>query len=430
MTLGKAYEDLKNYILQEPEAYQAGMWSKSPIKDVLLEVLKFCPDLENVSHNQIRSLISRYQNSSSYTGMGLKLGNTDVHINERDTRIEGQYIRTSPTMEGVFVNTNLPLEEGLVEKAESAIRSAIKQVKYKGPPFVGVFSKAEHIYSSVSHYFLKCPRVESEGFYNIHLHIAHQIPRKFEEQILAAVKEMDFRYKSKYRLMGELYGSELWARDHLDQVPGAEYLRSKILSVSFETSGEVKKIYSSVEAILVGDNFKAKHMNLTSYNNEAIRKEIRNHLKNLELSKKESLKIDYVVAAAIRSANKEYQARAIQEIKSLVEGKALAPVNPRKRKFSNFSIDKGVVTAPVTLSRNVRFIKNKIHLGEHGDLSKVVIMSMKGRNVDEVVSHPWLPSVKIRKSDITGSGKGKCLTLNIEAKHENLEDLIKELNLV
>lgn len=116
-----------------------------------------------------------------------------------------------------------------------------------------------------------------------------------------------------------------------------------------------------------------------------------------------------IVANAMVAVQPQFASDLLREIEAVCAGGGAHPSNPVKRKISNLSMKNGRLSAPVTLGRHVRFMKERLVLQAYSRKNKqtlpaTIVAGAVGLPMRNLVDHPFLEGLTVRSATISDAG--------------------------
>lgn len=396
-------DEIATWIANHPLQGRRSKWMSDDAGDMAVRMIELMPDPTAMTHEEVNTLLRIIESGGKLTTES----EVTFKVDARSIQVHQKVYRTTPLHPGLFNETNMPIEEGLVERVMTDLSRALDDIGYEGEPVLSASPSKERIsvhgFRSLQ-FTLKRP--EADGVYVETMSFEHLPTDEFEKQIEILAKRIDKRWRLRDVMRRDIAEERARVEPMLKGVPSIAIVDIVVNSMNYHgNTGD--KLFYTVHLDIVGDTLERVTRGTGTTNDDMLRKLIRQHLRNAEqLGNADPVDMrtcEPILAAAMRQQAAVYGRGLLTEIEKAVSGRSGNPKDPRKRGISNLSFTNGELRAPVTIAPGVR-MTSRIKVESVERLPSTIMMTLPGRTVRSVIDHPYFEGLTIHSATINSKG--------------------------
>ena len=134
-------DEIATWIANHPLQGQRSKWMSDDAGDMAVRMIELMPDPTAMTHEEVNSLLRVVVSGGKLTTES----EVTFKVDARSIQVHQKVYRTTPLHPGLFTETNMPIEEGLVERVMTDLARALAAIGYEGEPVLSVSPSKERI---------------------------------------------------------------------------------------------------------------------------------------------------------------------------------------------------------------------------------------------------------------------------------------------
>lgn len=417
-----------------PLRNSAMIWRHDTVGTVVRDLIDQDKQLSGITPNELNRLMELLRlQTEEYGTASMKVGKVDIYIGGREIRVGINRWLSSANIPGLFARGDVPLQPEAHNQAADQINALLTQMGHAPQVAAGARIRGINYREDFETTELTIETPECKGTYHLFANYAHRPAALREIQSNKTAMLIDLRIKNRRYILEQRRETEKNVAKYLEPVAGMKVIGS-VYNIDDYSSRKNQTLrgnaYAEVE--MLGDTLKPQVV-MASDRDEAktLKALIAKHRANYKQlggrKPSEALMCEPILAAAIRAVAAEHGKGLLKEIESALAGKYSPATNPRRRGIANISVNRGEVRAPVTLLNGkdgVRFLKERLNVKSIKQLPQIMLQSLPGRKLRDVVDHPFMEGLVIKSVTVNTAG----LQIRPEPAQVPLEDVLTDLH--
>lgn len=407
--------EIENVIASSNVGDNVTRWRHDTVATVVRDLLTRDRQLRKITPEEVFELMNAVNlHEDEHPAGRLKICGLEMYVGGREIRIIRNSWYSSNDIPGLFARGEMPTQSEAHAEGADQINALLAEMGY--PPQARAAHRIRGIFYVEAFETTEVTIVtpEAPGEYQLFANYTHRPPDIRLKQSQDIAKTIAIRIRNADEVMRLRREAEKSVAEFIAKVPGMKVVGSTYNIDSYHSKKhDTLKGHAYAQVEMIGDTLDVITAHASTRDEgKHLKSLIAKHKANQRAlakgkSRTSALMCEPILAAAIRDKAKEYGEELLMEIESLIGGKTRKETNVQKRKIGNLNIKRGLVHAPITLqpgTKGVHFKKERIAAGSIKQLPEMLVQTMPGRKMRDVIDHPWLEGLVIKSMTINSAG--------------------------